>query len=49
MMTNAVEMALAKCGKLERMKPDLVLKPRMGSVAVANSVSQTDPFIKTQR
>ena len=48
-MTNAVEIALAKCGKLERMKPDLVLKPHMGSVAISDSATQTDPFVNSQR
>ena len=48
-MRQAVEVGLAKCGKLERMKPDLVLKPSMGTVAVADSVSQADPFIRSQR
>ena len=47
-MRQAVEVALAKCGKLERMKPDLVLKPRMGSIALSNEVSQSDPFIFSQ-
>ena len=47
-MRNAVELALMKCGKLERMKPDLVLKPNMGSVAVSNSESQSDPFVSSQ-
>lgn len=44
-MRGSVEIALMKCGKLERLKPDLVLKPRMGTIAVADSVSQTDPFV----
>ena len=48
-MRSAVETALIKCGKLEKLKPDLVLKPRMGEVAVADSVSQTDPFVQSQR
>ena len=48
-MRGAVETALMKCGKLEKMKPDLVLKPNAGTIAVADSVSQTDPFISSQR
>lgn len=48
-MEKAVEMALAKCGKLERMKPDLVLKPSMGSVARSDVDTQSDPFIHSQR
>ena len=48
LMRQAVEVSLAKCGKLERMKPDLVLKPHMGSIAVSNEVSQSDPFIFSQ-
>ena len=49
LMRQAVEMALAKCGKLERMKPDLVLKPYMGAVAQSDSSSQSDPFVHSQR
>lgn len=48
-MERAVETALAKCGKLERMKPDLVLKPNMGTYARANSDTIDDPFISSQR
>ena len=48
-MTNAVERALIKCGKLERMKPDLVLKPSMGAVARSDEDSQSDPFVHSQR
>jgi len=48
-MRNAVEVGLAKCGKLERMKPDLVLKPRIGAVARSDSSTQDDPFIHSQR
>ena len=48
-MENAVEVALAKCGKLERLKPDLVLKPEMGTYARSDSDSQTDPFCFSQR
>ena len=48
-MEQAVEMALAKCGKLERLKPDLVLKPSMGTYARSNSDTQDDPFVSSQR
>ena len=48
-MEQAVEVSLAKCGKLERLKPDLVLKPNMGTYARSDSDSQTDPFCFSQR
>lgn len=48
-MRSAVEVGLAKCGKLERMKPDLVLKPHMGSVARSDSDTIDDPFVHSQR
>jgi hypothetical protein len=48
-MRNAVEVALAKCGKLEKMKPDLVLKPYAGTIARADSDTQADPFVISQR
>lgn len=48
-MEKAVEVSLAKCGKLERMKPDLVLKPSMGKVARADSDTVDDPFVFDQR
>lgn len=48
-MEQAVEVALAKCGKLEKLKPDLVLKPNMGTYARANSDTQDDPFVSSQR
>ena len=48
-MENAVEAALAKCGKLEKLKPDLVLKPNMGTYARSDSDSQSDPFCFSQR
>lgn len=48
-MEKAVEVALAKCGKLEKMKPDLVLKPRMGTIARADSDTVDDPFVFNQR
>ena len=48
-MEKAVEVALAKCGKLEKMKPDLVLKPRMGTIARSDSDTQDDPFVFNQR
>ena len=48
-MRNAVEIALMKCGKLEKMKPDLVLKPHMGTIARADSDTQEDPFVMNQR
>lgn len=41
---QAVETALMKCGKLEKMKPDLVLKPNMGTISRSASDMQTDPF-----
>ena len=47
-MEQAVEVSLAKCGKLEKLKPDLVLKPNMGTYARSNSDSQTDPFCFSQ-
>ena len=46
---NAVELELMKCGKLERMKPDLVLKPHSGTYARADSDTQADPFVHSQR
>jgi len=49
MMRNAAEVALAKCGKLEKMKPDLVLKPSMGTIARADSDTQDDPWVHSQR
>ena len=48
-MENAVEVSLAKCGKLEKLKPDLVLKPEMGTYARSNSDTQSDPFCFSQR
>ena len=48
-MRNAAETALMKCGKLEKLKPDLVLKPRMGRIARADSDTQDDPWIFSQR
>ena len=48
-MRNAVETALMKCGKLERMRPDLVLKRNAGAYARADSDTQDDPFIYSQR
>ena len=48
-MEQAVEASLAKCGKLERLKPDLVLKPNMGTYARSDSDSQADPFCFSQR
>jgi len=48
-MEQAVEASLAKCGKLERLKPDLVLKPSMGTYARADSDTIDDPFIHSQR
>ena len=47
-MEQAVEVSLAKCGKLERLKPDLVLKPNMGSYSRSASDMQNDPFVKSQ-
>jgi len=47
-MEQAVEVALAKCGKLEKLKPDLVLKPNMGTYARANSDTIDDPFVMSQ-
>ena len=48
-MRNSLEIGLHKHKQfVERMKPDLVLKPNMGSVAVSNSESQSDPFISSQ-
>ena len=49
LMEKAVETALMKCGKLEKMKPDLVLKPSMGTYARSDSDTQSDPFISSQR
>jgi len=49
LMRSAVETALIKCGKLEKMKPDLVLKPSMGTIARADSDTQTDPWVFNQR
>lgn len=43
-MRGAVETALMKCGKLERLKPDLVLKPSVGIYARSDEDTQTDPF-----
>ena len=48
LMEQAVEVSLAKCGKLERLKPDLVLKPSMGSYARSNSDTVDDPFVRSQ-
>ncbi len=48
-MEQSVEVALAKCGKLEKMKPDLVLKPNMGTYARADSDTVDDPFVHSQR
>jgi len=48
-MRNSVETALMKCGKLERMKPDLVLKRNAGSYARADSDTINDPFVFSQR
>ena len=48
-MEQAVEVSLAKCGKLEKLKPDLVLKPNMGTYARSDSDSQSDPFCFSQR
>lgn len=48
-MRNAVETALIKSGKLERMKPDLVIKPNMGSYSRSDSDTQADPFVRSQR
>lgn len=48
-MRNAAEVALAKCGKLEKLKPDLVLKPHMGTIARADSDTVDDPFVHSQR
>jgi len=48
-MEQAVEVSLAKCGKLERLKPDLILKPNMGSYARSDEDTQSDPFISSQR
>ena len=48
-MEQAVEMALMKCGKLEKLKPDLVLKPNMGTYARSNSDTQNDPWVNSQR
>ena len=47
-MERTVEADLFKCGKLERMKPDLVLKPSMGSYARSDTDTQADPFIRSQ-
>ena len=47
-MEQAVEMALMKCGKLEKLKPDLVLKPLMGTYARSNSDTQADPWVNSQ-
>ena len=49
LMEQAVEVSLAKCGKLERLKPDLVLKPSMGTYARSDSDTQSDPFVFSQR
>jgi hypothetical protein len=38
-----------KCGKLEKMKPDVVLKPNMGAYARSDSDLQDDPFVSSQR
>lgn len=48
-MEKAVESALFKCGKLEKMKPDLVLKPYTGTIARADSDTVDNPFIHSQR
>ena len=48
-MEQAVEVSLAKCGKLEKLKPDLVLKPSMGTYARSNSDTIDDPFCFSQR
>ena len=48
-MEQAVEVSLAKCGKLEKLKPDLVLKPNMGTYARSNSDTIDDPFCFSQR
>ena len=48
-MENAVEVSLAKCGKLEKLKPDLVLKPSMGTYARSNNDTIDDPFCFSQR
>jgi len=48
-MEQAVEVSLAKCGKLEKLKPDLTLKPNMGTIARADSDTQNDPFVFSQR
>ena len=49
LMEQAVEVSLAKCGKLEKLKPDLVLKPEMGTYARSNSDTIDDPFCFSQR
>ena len=48
-MENAVETALMKCGKLEKLKPDIVLKSNMGTYASSNSDTQSDPMVFSQR
>ena len=48
-MEKTVETSLMKSGKLERMKPDLVLKPNMGTYARSDADTQADPFVSSQR
>ncbi len=49
LMRNALELGLHKHKKfVERMKPDLVLKPHMGTVARSNSDTIDDPFVHSQ-
>lgn len=49
-MRNSLEIGLHKHKRfVERMKPDLVLKPHMGTIARSDSDTQDDPFIHSQR
>jgi hypothetical protein len=48
-MERAVETDLIKCGKLEKLKPDLVIKPNMGSYARSDEDTWNDPFVTSQR
>lgn len=49
-MRNSLEIGLRKHKQfVEKMKPDLVLKPNMGAYARADSDTQSDPFVQSQR
>jgi len=50
LMRNSLEIGLHKHKQfVEKMKPDLVLKPNMGTYASSNSDTQSDPMVFSQR